>query len=194
MEETARTMFYDFELNQSGLPRVSAWEAEVKNELNRDKRTCYWQSVSDTTEEDLNSSFDANAVVKMLRDSGYVSFQEVTERPFDVKVRNPLIGFRLSLLSKNHQLLDKVYDDKAIDSLGMHCIVRYISYINTISGDIYVRRIQTNPYSEDSLNQAIEEGYKSIESSFLFDYLSDLSNDGKSTLIKGEFQSKLNRD
>ncbi len=195
MMDTTRTQFYDFEINENGLPCVVSWESQIKHEINDEgRKSSVWVPAGECTKKEVTSSFGLVEEVQLLRYKNFHGFQELRAIPFDVKVKNPLVSLRLGLLANRHKLLQKLYDDKAIDDKGMNSIVRYISYVDVKSGDLFVRNIQTDAYSEEVLTQLAREGYQSIESSFLFERLKDFPKDDKVTIIEGDFSNNRNRN
>lgn len=189
MIDPTRALFYDFEISEEGLPSIVTWEAQLMNDKNNPKNR-FWSAIGEHIKKEITSSFELSEEVNLLRVNDHYAISEVIVTPFDVKVKSPLLKARLALLSSRHRLLCKLYDDKAIDTNGVHSIVRYISYVDVTSGVIYLRSIQTDRYSEELESQLISEGYQSIESSFLFDRLGELNDDSKSIKVEGEFNNR----
>lgn len=189
--DTSKAKFYDFEVNESGLPSLITWDAQmVRTDNEKGKAAFFWSSMGNESTHNFNNSEEMVEKVSQLRKDNYVSIQEMEPRFFDVKVKNPVSALRLKLLAARHQLLGKIYDDKAISAEGLNCVVRYIYYVDILTGEIMVRNIQTDNHSAQTIAELNAEGYKPIEVSFLFSRISELSGNN-AWVVEGAFSQGL---
>lgn len=189
--DTSKAKFYDFEVNETGIPSLITWDAQmVRTDNEKGKATFIWSSIGNEAIHNFNNSEEMIETVMQLRKDDYVSIQEMEARSFDVKVKNPASALRLKLLAARHQLLGKFYDDKAINEEGLNCVVRYIYYVDVLTGKIIVRNIQTDNYNPQTIAELNAEGYKPIEGSFLFSRISELSGNNI-WVVEGSFPQGL---
>ena len=118
---------------------------------------------------------DIENYIGSLKSERYCSMNQFKESNINLISCNPLINFKLLLLSKNHKVLEKVYDEVIIDNV---CYLNvYLFYINMNNGKTYV--INTGlvgVYNDVVIDYLNTFGYKHIKESSLYLYVNELKN------------------
>jgi len=149
---------YDIMLDEEGKIRLDYYEAYMQVE-GKDRRFVFDYQKS-TYPENLSSE------IANLRLSNYISMNEIKPLPLEVMSVNPLINAKLFLLTRNHKILEKAYDEHAIVD-GACTINEYIYYVNVKTGQEYAMSIGTQKYTEAKIQELQKQGFKPVEDSIL---------------------------
>lgn len=185
--------FYDLKSDEMGLPYIEKWNSKiVSRQVNGKIETCYESSI-----KEIEQPTDIRKAIVELKSSGFISYNRFQTSDFTLNTNfkemlNPLMHIKLSLLGRKHVLLEKVYDDKAVVK-GMHSIARYIHYINVETGQEYVLCIDIKEF-DDFYPWAFEkEGYKNIQNSVIFQFLSTLKYTSEAIEIDSSTINRLQK-
>ena len=149
---------YDIVLDEEGKLRLDFYETTM--EVEGKERKYVHQFVKSEYPEDLRS------MISMLTAVGFRSLSSFNLEFWNVGTLNPILNLKLMLLSKNHKLLEKSYDDYTIIN-DMLYITKYIYYINMLTGQEYVMNVGTEKYSKENIEKLEANGFKSILDSSL---------------------------
>lgn len=201
MQEEDLFHFYDFQVDDDGVPFVVMSDMLMVRESSSGKIMGFYSNIQrylkkiKEEKKYFASTEELEQYIQICRDLGYYGPLDTTmpDNSFGINVKNPLIKMKLFLLANRHVLLNKVYDDKAISEDGMHSITQYIHYVDTFTGEQLVRVIAVNNFSEALVQELNQEGFRSVEETFLFQYLPQFKQDGSSIKIDGTLTSKLEK-
>lgn len=193
--------FYDFLCDEDGIPFVVITDMLLVKESSSDKIMGLYSGIQrylkNVGEEKkyFKSTEELENYIQTSRDLGYYGPLDTTmpDNSFDINVKNLLVKIKLFLLSKRHILLNKIYDDKAISDEGIHSIAQYIHYVDTLTGEQFVRLIAINDFKEELVQELNQEGFKRIDETFLYQYLSQFKQDGSSIKLDGVLTAKLEK-
>ena len=167
MEDTYFYYTYDINLDDNLDIRVDTYGVDIETKMiDGKKRSSFIFSL-------LNSVVPDNVeeYIKKLKEKGFISYKNFGDNSFKSIIKNdPLKDLQISLLNFKHKLLEKVYDVVIIDNV--HYIFTYLIYINVNTGKKYMINLGNLGLSNENLIMYLENnGYKSLGSSLLFDYI-----------------------
>ncbi len=111
---------------------------------------------------------------------------------FNVETNSLVQFIRLKRLARNYKLLEMVYNDKAVDDVGMNVVLSYIHYVNLKSGKEYVECMGKRPHADAYVSDLRNRGFVAIENSHLLQKLEELP-DVKGIRVPIKTKSQLER-
>lgn len=149
---------YDIVLDENGQIRVDIYETRI--EIEEKERRYVHEFKKSEYYENLENA------IALLRGWHYLGMNSFSPNMWDIASKNPLVTIKMILLSKQHKILEKVYDDHTIID-GVISITKYIYYVNMQTGKEMVMNIGVEKYSEKNICSLQAEGFKPIENSIL---------------------------